>query len=508
MTIHQSSINFRNLIRDLAEMYPYDVAEVIVVELVANSLDAGATRISVSFDREHKVLTIADNGSGMDEGQFEEYHDFAAGLKVRGAGIGFAGLGAKISFNVADRVVTETTSPRFVGGSNWYLATKRKLLWEEIPEVKLTGHGTRVSVHFRSQTKIPYGGADDLPTLLRRHYLPLFDRTFLELYDKLGLYSTDLRFRINGRLVAPQSVEDELHLATIKRFMPRRGRNRIGYGILGVAEQEYPVAGDLCGVLLCTRGKVIKADFFNQFPARLGPRIFGLVEMPDFVKFLTTAKTDFIRKGRHKQFEALYDPLRREFRSWLGELGIQSMEATSGDEAIKLERELKRLRNELPELAEFPGLRSPRDVLAAGGVEGIPATMVEGAEATYPLGDGQRGQGPARPDEGSAEGSALAVSNDGREQANPISRTSRGGPKIGFADDPAQARLAWVEGGKIIINSGHPAYRKVRSNDLARRVHNFFAIAEAIERVLPEDTVASDGDDRFVDRMMAAWGRK
>ena len=48
MTKHESGINFRNLIRDLADMYPQDVEEVVIIELVANALDAGADRILCS----------------------------------------------------------------------------------------------------------------------------------------------------------------------------------------------------------------------------------------------------------------------------------------------------------------------------------------------------------------------------------------------------------------------------------------------------------------------------
>jgi len=43
MSIHESSVNFQNLIRDLAEIYPFDVDEVVLVELIANSLDAKPT---------------------------------------------------------------------------------------------------------------------------------------------------------------------------------------------------------------------------------------------------------------------------------------------------------------------------------------------------------------------------------------------------------------------------------------------------------------------------------
>jgi hypothetical protein len=46
MGSHESSVNYQNLVRDLAEMYPFEIAEVIIVELIANSLDAHATQLS------------------------------------------------------------------------------------------------------------------------------------------------------------------------------------------------------------------------------------------------------------------------------------------------------------------------------------------------------------------------------------------------------------------------------------------------------------------------------
>ena len=175
MTVHESSVNYQNLIRDLADMYPFEVAEVVVVELVANALDAGATTISIGYDPDSGMLTLTDNGNGMSTAQFDEYHDFAAGLKTRGESIGFAGVGAKISFNVADRVVTETRSSSFEGASNWYLESKKRLVWEDVLPVHLHGTGTRVQVQFRSDAVPPYSTTGDLIRLLRRHYLPLFD---------------------------------------------------------------------------------------------------------------------------------------------------------------------------------------------------------------------------------------------------------------------------------------------------------------------------------------------
>jgi HSP90 family molecular chaperone len=178
MSAHESNVNFRNLIRDLTEMYTYDVAEVVITELVANALDAKATTISVDYDPKLKTLVVSDNGVGMNSDQFKKYHDLAAGLKSRGTGIGFAGVGAKISFNIADQVITETRSVLFEGGSNWHLVRQNdgieQLLWEDLPLKHLEGHGTRIEVDFSKEADIFFSTTNDLISLLRRHYLPLF----------------------------------------------------------------------------------------------------------------------------------------------------------------------------------------------------------------------------------------------------------------------------------------------------------------------------------------------
>ena len=263
MSVHESSVNFRNLIRDLADMYPQDVADVVLIELIANSLDAKANRIEVFFDPIRRILIVKDNGSGMTASDFDQYHDFAAGLKTRGQGIGFAGVGAKVSFNIADRVLTETRSNEFSGGSDWYFESKKKLVWEDVSPTHLRANGTRVEVHFRSDVKLSYSSTDDLAGLIQRSYLPLLDVNFLELYDELGLYSKKLRFAVNEELVKPCHLIEAFQLDKTRVFFPKRRHKRIGYGILGVARSEYPLGPDISGVLLCTKGKVIKPELFS-----------------------------------------------------------------------------------------------------------------------------------------------------------------------------------------------------------------------------------------------------
>ena len=506
MAIHESSVNFQNLIQDLAEIYPFDVDEVVLVELIANSLDAKSTQISIDFDQNKKSLVVTDNGKGMTANDFEQYHDFAAGLKTRGTGIGFAGVGAKISFNIATRVVTETSSQSFFGGSNWYLQSKKKLIWENIKLEHLNHHGTRVEVIFSKDAKLSYSSTEDIIKIIKRHYLPLLDMKYLELYDQLKCYSRDFRFAINGCIIDPIEIVQYFNLEKVREFKPKKSDKRIGYGILGLSSSEYPLGEDISGILLCTLGKVIKADLFNQFPGIIGSRIFGVVEIPEFVNFLTTAKTDFLRRSKHRKFESLYDPVRQEFKSWLEELGVQSQEIIGNNEAIKLERELKKILDDIPELSDFFGFKTRKNVLTPDNSGMIDTIQQEGVDITFPVGEGQRGK-KGITDVGENPGQSFVEDKkNGTQPAKPISRVSRRGPKITFVEAPDRKDLAWVEGNNIAINCGHPSYIRVRYNSTAKRIQNLFAIANAIQRFIANER--DDGKLMFIDRMMAAWGEK
>jgi hypothetical protein len=341
---------------------------------------------------------------------------------------------------------------------------------------------------------------------LQRHYLPLLDTKFLDLYESMHFYSKNLRFIVNGQEVKPWKLAECFALDQVKEFFPERARKRYGYGIFGLAPKEYPLGSTVCGVLLCTRGKVIKADLFNQFPSSFGPRILGIVEIPELVRFLTTSKTDFTYTGMRKEFERLYDPIRQEFKAWLRSLGVDLPESVDPEEATKLERELKKLIDEVPELAEFFGFRTPKDIPSPNQPGTISANLQEGVEVTFPVGEGTKKEGAGPVDIGDQAGQTLVEDPKGAQRVSPISRSARQGPKIRFSESHDKTDLAWIEGNIIVINSGHPAYVKVRANATTRRLHCLFSIASAIQRFLHSQK--EPPDLMFTDRMMAVWGKK
>jgi hypothetical protein len=241
-------------------------------------------------------------------------------------------------------------------------------------------------------------------------------------------------------------------------------------------------------------------------PWEFGPRILSVVEVPDFVRFLTTSKTDFTRRN-WRELQRLYSPIREEFRAWLRELGVEPQMAADAEEARRIERELKRILDDVPELSEFFGFRARKSVLVETSAGQTTAAYEEGVEATFPVGEGvgSKEAGPLEP--GDSPGQALVERGDGGDtRAKPISRVGRRGPGIGFSDAPDRLDLAWIEGSNVIINTGHPCYRRTQSAPLARRMHSLFAIAAAVQRFLAADAT-SRPDLMFTDRMMAAWGK-
>ena len=104
----ETRVDLLHLLEDLRDAYVGAIEETILTEIIANSLDSGATRIRIAADPAAASLTIVDNGSGMPRRDLRRYHDLAASSKARGQGIGFAGVGIKLALLACREVVTET----------------------------------------------------------------------------------------------------------------------------------------------------------------------------------------------------------------------------------------------------------------------------------------------------------------------------------------------------------------------------------------------------------------
>lgn len=122
-TMGETRVDLLHLLEDLRDAYPGSLEETILTEIVANSLDSGASRIKIETDPAQSAFTVIDDGSGMRRQELARYHDIAASAKSRGEGIGFAGVGIKLGLLVCEEVLTETRRASSHVASLWHLAS-------------------------------------------------------------------------------------------------------------------------------------------------------------------------------------------------------------------------------------------------------------------------------------------------------------------------------------------------------------------------------------------------
>jgi len=501
MAIHESSVNFRNLIQNLAGMYPYGIREIVLVETIANSLDAQAERISITWDKDENVLVIQDNGNGMDKKTFVKYHDFAISLKSRGSGIGFAGLGAKIAFNSAQRVITETRSLDYERGSNWYLKGER-LIWEEIPARKLSETGTYVEIHFNKSKNRLYRDTEEIISIVERHYTPLFIRELHAFYSKVGIYSSNLHFYIDDLEIPIISIPTDKKLDFFKPILLKdKGRIDRGIGYFALTSEE--LTEDERGIALSAYGKVIKREFLNIYPSKHTDKIMGIIEIPQLIMCLTTSKTDFNKKSSEwRSIRKIYGRAQDEFKDWLDNLGALPTIKAARAEASKLERTVRQILSSLPEIEGFfTGPYRRKDVFVSDS-SGTPASSAEGIQATFPQGGGGVKGSEAVSDKGIDNGKRIDEKSQGEKKASPISRKSRTGPRIVWVDSPGREELGWIDQGIIYINEGQPAYK--RAERQYKYYHDLVSVAVAIARYANKTDIEPFD---LLSQFFSIWGR-
>lgn len=498
----ETRVKLRHLLEDIRDGYPFPLEEAIVTELVANALDSGASEIRFATDPDAGTLAIVDDGDGMTPRMLSEYHDIAATVKVRGKGIGFAGVGAKLSLLLAAEVYTETQCGDFHGATRWRLRDDRRALWQHtLIEGLVTGaHGTAVRI------KLPDANSSLLDRafvqdLIRAHYYPLLDPDFMEKILRY-VYEDGVALFVDGRRLELSEDRPEQRL-----FFVRRGKRQrpAAVGFLKRVVEDLP--REERGLAISTYGKVIKRGWEWLGLSPLNPdRLTGVVEVPELAEILTTNKADFLRDStslsRYYRYRKAIQRAIRPVLRGLGELEEERRPGGAGDDASEgrersLAEEMEGVLEEL--LGEFPELG-----LAGFGGRSSVDDGRSGADGSRSSADDGRGPGTASRDRalvhgaGNGAGGAVEGARNGGGQG-PSAR--RGDPiSIEFEDRPERAELAWLEDGTVCVNRGHPAYARATQED-AEDYHVALAVAWALSSCLDR----GHSPQAFVSRFLWSW---
>jgi len=498
-----STVDLYHWLQNRVDSYTIPAWEATIVELIANSLDAKSSEISITTDVSQQVLYISDNGQGMNEREFQDYHNVSFSQKRKGRGIGWAGEGAKLALWISDNVITETKSGSFHGASKWWLEGRG--FWRDpVPDRTLKQSGTKTTLFLKKEA-LSLLREGELERMLTTHYYPLSDPFVSVIYRMTGIYPSGIRFLINGRLFVPDVPLDDKVVKEKHEFVfevTQRRSKRIlgrGYFVLSQKELEQP------GILISTWGKVIKrGEWLRKFPRDM-QKIWGIIEAPYLIGSLTTNKLDFITEGETgKNWRHFYREMQKLFGEWLERIGKLERKRATADEAAALEAEISEILSLVPDL---------QTIFAKGTVQDVTVPAASGSES-FDLEPGT--QLVAGTQRGQREGSGVPVhpgAGDGSGPGKPSAEGTRGtrlprnvrlGPKIAFLSLPDQAELGFVDGDTVVINSGHQAYEKAQSAGFVR-YHQLMSVAWALTQEKGAES-ANEGLGLLAN-FLAAWGK-
>jgi len=513
--VGETRVDLLHLLEDLRDAYPASTEETILTEIVANALDSGAAAIAITTDATAPALTIADDGTGMRRRELARYHDIAASAKVRGAGIGFAGVGIKIALLVCAEVVTETRRAKHHVASAWRLASRQKAPWRWIPPPGLVAaaHGTAVRLTPENALS-PLLDPGFIEGALRRNFQPLLDPALTEILS--AHYQRGVAFVLNGRALERQGWRVPESGPIAIRTARKRKPAGAGYMVRDVA----PLPEDLRGIAISTFGKVIKRGWDWLAVAPSAPeRVGGLIEVPALAECLTLNKADFIRSGaRGATFlvyrKAIQEAVSRQLAQW-GDEG-EPAERARRRAARPVERDLESV---LADLAgEFPLLASLVEQ-RAGGQRRLPVAgagptgredsgLLVAHEPAPPTGETSAisEAQPATVEQSATEAAPSEVlppsPATGHLAAGPRARRpARYGLSIQFEARPDDPELGRLVESTVWVNEAHPAYRRA----VASRSEGYH-VALAVAMALAPLAVDPAKEHGFITAFLESWG--
>ena len=444
---YQTKVHIAKLIKDLREQFPYDATTALIVEAVANSIDAGAQTIKIGIQGNGYMVTIVDNGRGMTEEEFIEYHNIAGETKTRGSSIGFAGIGAKIFLDRASSVYTETKSVSYRGATEWGFAGD-DLEWDYVESRNMIrDNGTAVEITVANAFDRELLTVSRIGEIVTEHYNYALSPAF----GSLSVYVED--DKVVPTFSAPEIIEKE------KRVSVRYG-SKVVPCVFTFTKTDLKEA--LHGIAVVVRGKTVTRWSFNQ--AMIYPsRITGYVKADHLISILTTTKTDFNRQTAiWRQFVG---KVGRTFSEWLTAIGAKPRvdPHTERQQMVELiEADLREVfsDDEIQKLLldPFQGLFPRKTTIVHSEGDDL-GSIVEGVQLTSGT-FGDTGDGSGVETLGPDDGPGAVADPEGETPITKRLRRIRGGVRINFSPSVNDYREAWIDLSlpAITVNSEHPAF--------------------------------------------------
>ncbi len=399
-----------------------DSGEMVVTEAIANSLDVNATKIDIELknnsDGKH-IISFQDNGPGMDDDTFADYHVGSRSTKSKGNGIGFAGIGAKIYLAAWSKtqIITETCSGKNVLASMMY-RDGRKIKWKQIQP----SHKEKGTLYQVILNDIDY-----------YYLLGNIEEVIINFFNNALL--SGLKITINGKTLHPWKPKNFKRKEGIVSVKTRK----LPYVFI-LTEKDIPE--QRIGMEFHVKGKKItirNPDFILDLKPEFQKRLHIIV---DSVSISDQLKTDKVAFKPGIVTREIYRELDREMLKITEKLGLLDKQAPQAYETNKFTKALADLFNE-PDLAWL----NP-DALGTKSIS-------------------QRNQQHKSQSQNSKKTDTSNRKNDDTNKPN-----NKKGFSIMYVFMPGKPD-GWLdlESNRPVLNLEHPLYKKYEKHIIARNYH-------------------------------------
>ena len=488
------------MIDDFLKTYNEEPYEVLVIESIANALDANASRIKITV--KDGIYSIEDDGKGMTKKEFEDnYHSLAYSTKTRGEGIGFAGIGSKlylIFLHGGNKIITETRSENFYGASEITLIEGEPKWKHTTPSLNHNGTIYRVQLHKEHRQLLT---PDKIMEIVQKHYNAIL----------LGLYG-DKIIEVNGIKVPARKLKGtESPLKTFK-LRDKLG-NYMEYRCKFIlSDKEIPEEN--LGLDVVVYGKTIKKDWFvpvENIKPDFRRKITGYVLADGLSTLLTTNKADFRQNEDRHLWNNFRNKVYNVFKEWLQKIGAyqKPREEAPESELLYIRRVVEKTLTEIfkeSSIAKYNPFMAKRrrDVVMPDDTGAISIVTGEGAQTTKGTIGGQ-GEGAGINIDGPEHGSGVRESSEGTEKGERVPRTVRNSINIGYRAEPDNPSECWFTPEAIIINTAHPTFLKCQSMGYGTEMmHLLRCVFMALIEHNPPNTIKEAFDD--LRAFYRAWG--
>jgi hypothetical protein len=451
-------VDILKVIQNFVEMYPYSATDCLVLEAVANCLDAKANRMDVCIltdKKGRKIFRVVDNGRGMSKKEFEDnYHALSISSKTKGEGIGFAGVGSKlylISLAAGESIYTETKSKDFHGASEITVIGNAPK-WTYSNKKTLTHTGTLFETRLNEKDAALLS-PEKVVQIIQSYYNAIL----------LGRYG-DIVITYDGNRIEPWKPEFTNVTEEPITFKIRKKQFRCHFW------QTKDDWDERQGLEIVVFGKKIKDkqwfDFDYLIKPNLRKRIGGQLLADGLSPLLTTNKSDFRYQINPRLWGSFRQKAYGAFGNWLESISaIEEKPITEMDPKLEsvcksLEKEINKLLRDPFFVGYNPFLKTQSHATLIKSPSGdIKAEEAPGAQSTEGT-LGGLGEGHGVNVLGPNSGSGLVKSENGSNTGATAVRRVRHGIAINLKDEPTNPKESWLTSEAIVINTGHHVFTK------------------------------------------------